>query len=142
MKDQTGVSRNRACPCGSGKKYKHCCELSKSRRKSAQLRSRKIWKWSIVVVGSLLILYGMYHIPAGGCRNRNAPYYTAANLEEIDFSKLSDEKREKIIDEINSDYCTCGCRLTLAQCVATDKTCPIRSGNITLIRNLVSREGV
>lgn len=26
---QTPVKRNQLCPCGSGKKYKHCCRLRK-----------------------------------------------------------------------------------------------------------------
>lgn len=140
MTDQVSVSRNRPCPCGSGKKCKHCCELRRKTQQAAKQRFKKIWKVSAVVAGLLLVLYGIYQIPAGN-RNPSTPFYAVADLKEIDFSKLPGEKTEKILKKINSEFCTCGCRLTLAQCVATDKTCPIRSGNISLIQNLVSREG-
>jgi hypothetical protein len=33
--------------------------------------------------------------------------------------------------------CPCGCGLGLAQCVATDSTCPIREENIERIKKMV-----
>ena len=37
----------------------------------------------------------------------------------------------------NLARCTCGCGMTLAQCVATDSTCPVREGNIERIKTMV-----
>jgi hypothetical protein len=42
------VGRNNACPCGSGRKYKHCCE-SKKQRMSVTARV------ALVAAGGLLI---------------------------------------------------------------------------------------
>ena len=41
------TGRNEACPCGSGKKYKHCCE---SKTQSASSR----WIFALVV-GALVV---------------------------------------------------------------------------------------
>jgi hypothetical protein len=41
--------RNEACPCGSGKKYKHCCALKKDRL------SIGAQAWFILVGAMLLI---------------------------------------------------------------------------------------
>ena len=37
----------------------------------------------------------------------------------------------------NTARCTCGCGMTLAQCVSTDMTCPLRESNIQSIRAMV-----
>jgi hypothetical protein len=44
------IGRNDPCPCGSGKKYKQCCE-GKSAAKTAFLT-----KWIAVIVGILVLL--------------------------------------------------------------------------------------
>ncbi len=44
------ISRNDPCPCGSGKKYKRCCE-GKAAEKTAFLT-----KWIAVIVGILVLL--------------------------------------------------------------------------------------
>jgi len=42
----THAGRNDACPCGSGKKYKKCCELKQQKTRGSQLL--------LVVVGLLM----------------------------------------------------------------------------------------
>jgi hypothetical protein len=44
------IGRNTPCPCGSGKKYKQCCE-----GKAAE-RSNVVTKWIAVVVVGLIAL--------------------------------------------------------------------------------------
>ena len=67
-------------------------------------------------------------------------YYTEADLGEVDFSVLTEAQKKKVLEDINRALCTCGCNLTLAQCVATDSTCPLRNSNIERIRSLVRQE--
>ncbi len=44
------TGRNDPCPCGSGKKYKQCCE-----GKAAE-RTTFLTKWSAVILGILVLL--------------------------------------------------------------------------------------
>ena len=67
-------------------------------------------------------------------------YYTDRDLREVDFSALNGEQKQEVLDNANQDRCTCGCGMTLAQCVATDSTCPIRNSNIERIRTLVQQQ--
>lgn len=49
------AGRNTPCPCGSGKKYKHCCALKESRARS----QRSLWTGvlvALVLLGGLLLV--------------------------------------------------------------------------------------
>ncbi len=46
----TKTGRNDPCPCGSGKKYKQCCE-----GKAAE-KTRFLTKWIAIIVGILVLL--------------------------------------------------------------------------------------
>jgi hypothetical protein len=52
---RTSISRNAPCPCGSGRKYKHCCLADEQRaRREAQLDDvvgRRIQDWSSKLLG-------------------------------------------------------------------------------------------
>ena len=65
--------------------------------------------------------------------------YNERDLTDIDFSSLNADQKRAALVEANADRCTCGCGMALAQCVATDMTCPIRTGNITKIRGMVQK---
>jgi hypothetical protein len=65
--------------------------------------------------------------------------YNERDLTDVDFTSLNAEQKRAALVEANADRCTCGCGMALAQCVATDMTCPIRSGNITKIRGMVQK---
>lgn len=67
-------------------------------------------------------------------------YFTDRDLREVDFSDLTEEQKQEVLDHANEARCTCGCGLSLAQCVATDSTCPLRNSNIERIRALVQEE--
>ena len=43
MSNKTG--RNQPCPCGSGRKYKHCCGKHKARKKTRE-RQRAVKGWT------------------------------------------------------------------------------------------------
>ena len=64
--------------------------------------------------------------------------YNERDLTDIDFTSLNADQKRAALVEANGDRCTCGCGMTLAQCVATDMTCPIRTDNIARIKTMVS----
>ena len=47
----------------------------------------------------------------------------ATELPDVDFSGLSPEQKKGALKKLNSEGCTCGCRLTLAQCRINDTSC-------------------
>jgi len=49
----------------------------------------------------------------------------ANKIPGIDLSGLSPDKRAKVLAALNSEHCTCGCGLTLAQCRVDDPTCDV-----------------
>jgi len=77
--------------------------------------------------------------PSLGMGMQRTGYYTDRDLREVDFSALTGEQKQEVLDHANEARCTCGCGLGLAQCVATDSTCPVRNSNIERIRSLVQQ---
>jgi thiol-disulfide isomerase/thioredoxin len=49
----------------------------------------------------------------------------ANKIPGVDLSKLSPEKRAKVLETLNSEHCTCGCGLTVAQCRVDDPSCDV-----------------
>jgi len=86
----------------------------------------------IVVAGVLaLIVYGVSQM--------SNIAYDAEDIAVVDFSNLDSDEKRTALEAANSARCTCGCGMTLAQCVATDSTCPVRTGNIDRIKGMVAR---
>ena len=94
-----------------------------------RVRSAAIW------VGVLAVIGGIFY----GLANTSGIAYGERQLTAIDFTSLNDDQKRAALVEANADRCTCGCGMTLAQCVATDMTCPVRESNITKIRGMVQR---
>ena len=88
-----------------------------------------VWTGAITVVGA--VGYGIF-LTAG------VPY-NDTDLVAVDFSGLSRQAKRTALQAANRARCTCGCGMTLAQCVATDSTCPLRTGNIDRIRTMVKQ---
>jgi hypothetical protein len=65
--------------------------------------------------------------------------YGEAEIKVVDFSGLNAGQKRHALEEANAARCTCGCGMTLAQCVATDSTCPVREDNIAQIRRIVDQ---
>jgi hypothetical protein len=65
--------------------------------------------------------------------------YGDAEIKVVDFSGLDAKQKRSALEAANAARCTCGCGMTLAQCVATDSTCPIREDNVAHIRRLVDQ---
>jgi hypothetical protein len=64
--------------------------------------------------------------------------YSDKELGVVDFSDLSSKQRRTALEAANTARCSCGCGMTLAQCVSTDSTCPLRVGNIDRIKGMVA----
>jgi thiol-disulfide isomerase/thioredoxin len=60
----------------------------------------------------------------------------ANKIPGIDLSPLSSEKRAEALKALNTEHCTCGCGLTLAQCRIDDSTCSV---SLPLAQDLVKK---
>ena len=94
-------------------------------------RVKTVLIWVAVLGGIGGLLYSL--------ANTSAIAYTDRHLAVIDFSSLNADQKRTALVEANTGRCGCGCGMTLAQCVATDMTCPIRTDNITKIRAMVQK---
>ena len=63
--------------------------------------------------------------------------YSERDIGVVNFSELTAEEKHEALTAANTKRCTCGCGMTLAQCVSTDMTCPLREDNIQSIRAMV-----
>jgi hypothetical protein len=96
------------------------------------IRRTKTFAITLAVLAALAgLIYGLASSPGIA--------YNERDLTDVDFTSLNAEQKRAALVEANADRCTCGCGMALAQCVATDMTCPIRSGNITKIRGMVQK---
>jgi hypothetical protein len=53
----------------------------------------------------------------------NAAY--ATSIPGVDFSGLTPEQKAAALQRMNTEHCTCGCGLTVAQCRINDPTCDV-----------------
>src|SRR5689334_7115119 len=49
----------------------------------------------------------------------------ATELPDVDLSGLTAEQKREALHRLNAESCTCGCKLTLAECRINDSSCPI-----------------
>lgn len=133
MQKESRPKQSQLCPCGSGKKYRQCCAVKKERRRRAMRRSKTLLIWIGVVAGLVLLIYGVSQM--------SGVAYSDAALGVVDFSALNPSQKRAALRAANQARCPCGCGMTLAQCVATDSTCPLRSKNIDRIRVMVEEHG-
>jgi len=62
-----------------------------------------------------------------------------ASIDGVDMSSLNETQRVAVMQKANTERCTCGCRMTLVQCINTDRACPIRSVHFQRARQLVAQ---
>jgi hypothetical protein len=98
----------------------------RARRPSAVFTAVK-WAVGLAVVG--LIVYGL--------SQSSGVAFDEEDISVVDFSGLDDDQKLDALREANRARCVCGCGMNLAQCVATDMTCPIRERNVERIRTMV-----
>jgi hypothetical protein len=103
-------------------------------RHGARNRLLRRAKSAAIALGVLAVVGGLIY-----ALSRPTIAFNERDLPDIDFTSLSGEQKRATLIEANTDRCTCGCGMGLAQCVATDMTCPVRTGNITKIRGMVQK---
>jgi thiol-disulfide isomerase/thioredoxin len=54
----------------------------------------------------------------------------ATELPGVSFKGLTADQKKRALRRMNSESCTCGCKLTLSQCRVNDTECPV-SGELT-----------
>jgi thiol-disulfide isomerase/thioredoxin len=52
----------------------------------------------------------------------------ATELPDVDFSGLTPDQKKEALHRLNMETCTCGCKLTLAECRINDTECPVSKG--------------
>jgi len=99
------------------------------RRRSKAAPFYKAIKWTIGFALAAGVVYVVI-------QSAGVPYDERA-IGVVNFSDLSPKGRNVALKAANDARCSCGCGLGLAECVSTDKTCPIRESNIERIRTMV-----
>lgn len=97
----------------------------------AARRSSKLLTWAVAAGVVALVVYGVSQM--------SSIAYSDKDIGVIDFSDLSSKQKRTALEAANRARCTCGCGMTLAQCVSTDSTCPLRDGNIDRIKGMVAQ---
>lgn len=102
-----------------------------SAKRRAARRSSKLLTWTAAIGGVALVIYGVSQM--------SSIAYGDKDIAVVDFSDLNSKQKRTALEAANLARCTCGCGMTLAQCVATDATCPLRNGNIDRIKGMVAQ---
>ena len=101
------------------------------RRENALRRVKKTTMWVVVIAGVGGLFYGL--------SMNTGVRFGESELAVIDFSALNSAQKKTALEAANAARCTCGCGMDIAQCVATDSTCPVRSTNIDAIKKMVEQ---
>ena len=107
--------------------------MKQAARRRMLRRSKKLLIWIAAISGVAAIVYG-FSLTSG------VPY-NDEDLGVINFSALDRTEKRTALQAANRERCSCGCGMTLAQCVATDSTCPLRTSNIGRIKTMVDQAG-
>jgi hypothetical protein len=110
---------------------KHARDANRRRRRPSALASAVKWTIGIALAGVIVYALGQ---TAGVA-------WDEEDIAVVDFSSLTPTARRDTLRRANRERCTCGCGMNLAQCVATDMTCPVRDKNIDAIRTMVREAG-
>lgn len=96
--------------------------------RKARLRA-KIIRWTGVVAVIGLLVYGASQM--------SNIAFDEEDIKVVNFADMDRDQKRTALEAANAQRCPCGCGMTLAQCVSTDMTCPIREGNIEKIKTIV-----
>jgi thiol-disulfide isomerase/thioredoxin len=65
----------------------------------------------------------------------------ATELPDVDMSRLTEAQKKAALKRMNSETCTCGCGLTVAECRINDESCDVSKGLAAQIVKDVSGKG-
>ena len=106
---------------------KQAREAHRRRRRPSALATTLKWTVLLALAGVIVYVLSQFSgVP-----------WDEDDIRVVDFSSLSPAAKRTALRRANSARCTCGCGMNMAQCVATDATCPIREKNIDAIRTMV-----
>ena len=121
-----------SCRLRDGLDLERAKRFEHQRRKGSRTVARII-KWTVGLGVVALLVYTASLITSGVA-------YGEDKISVVDFSALDATHKQTALQTANNARCTCGCGMGLAQCVATDSTCPVREGNIDRIKTIVRNE--
>jgi hypothetical protein len=107
--------------------------MSKRSKPKPQSRTARQLRKIVIWVGALSLAAGFIYIVSEGS---GVPYDDRA-IAVVDFSSLDSKAKKTALQAANRARCACTCGMQLAQCVATDSTCPLRTENIDKIKTMV-----
>lgn len=99
----------------------------------ATARRASLIRWTVGLALLALIIFGLSQM--------SNVAYDEDDIGVVSFADLSSNQKQTALEAANGARCPCGCGMTLAQCVATDSTCPLRQTNIDRIRGMVAEAG-
>ena len=106
--------------------------MGKHSRQQRRKRSTPLAKaiaWIAALGGVAVLIYAVMQM--SGVR------YDEDAIKVVSFANLNESQKRSALVAANEARCDCGCGMTLAQCVSTDMTCPVRTDNIDRIRTMV-----
>ena len=109
--------------------------MGKRSRQTAPTRTARNVKTLAVWAVALSLAAALVYVIS---ENSGVPY-DEHDIVVVDFSSLTSSAKKTALQTANRARCTCSCGMTLAQCVATDSTCPVRTENIAKIKTMVAQ---
>ena len=100
------------------------------RRPRRPSTGRRVMKWTAIAAVLGLLGFGVSQLSSG------VPY-DETSIGVVDFSSLTPAQKLSALKVANRARCPCGCGMNVAQCLATDSTCPLREENIQKVRTMV-----
>jgi hypothetical protein len=105
----------------------------RERRKKKAPPYLKTLKWCAAI--------GVVGVVGYGASQMAGVAYGEDAIRVVNFSDLKADEKRSALKRANEARCNCGCGMTLAQCVATDSTCPVRENNVERIKTMVREAG-
>lgn len=102
---------------------------SKRERRKKSTPVLRFVTWTVAIAAVALVLFAIAR--SGGVA------FDENDIGVVSFSGLTSGEKRSALQAANRARCTCGCGMSLAQCVATDMTCPVRDRNIESVRAMV-----
>ena len=96
----------------------------------AAARRASIVRWTVGLGVLVLIVFGLSQM--------SNIAFDEEDIAVVDFTDLTSDQRQTALEAASSARCPCGCGMTVAQCVSTDSTCPLRQTNIDRIKGMVT----
>lgn len=83
---------------------------------------------AIVKLGGSIYSFNKFrrtHLSVTSSAVRTRDPVNSTELPDVDFSRLSEKQKQEARQRLNIGTCTCGCKLTVADCRLNDTACPL-----------------